>query len=217
MYQIRPLAAIGKDSSAKTRAALIEAATPLFIDLGFEATRTRDIAEKAGTNISAISYHFVNKMGLYQAAIQTQADLLLAEFPLVTDALIDATPAHRLHWLIHNLLRRVIASQKNDQLKISARELINPTAALDYLVKEIATRQFNLTKSVVADVLGREVSSDELDRFTLSVVSQCIYYGLAAPMLARLQVKIPHEEDEVDALAEHIFKFSLAGISASKI
>ena len=41
MYRIRPLSAVGMDSSAATRAALIEAATPLFAIQGFEATRTR--------------------------------------------------------------------------------------------------------------------------------------------------------------------------------
>ena len=58
MYRIRPLSAVGTDSSAVTRAALIDAAAPLFADLGFEATRARDIADKAKANVSAINYHF---------------------------------------------------------------------------------------------------------------------------------------------------------------
>jgi AcrR family transcriptional regulator len=70
MYRIRPLAAAGTDSTGATRAALIEAASPMFADHGFEATRIRDIADKARANVAAINYHFGSKMGLYQAVLK---------------------------------------------------------------------------------------------------------------------------------------------------
>ncbi|MCG8494010.1 MAG: CerR family C-terminal domain-containing protein [Sneathiellales bacterium] len=46
---------------------LIEAAGPLFADQPFNAVSTREIAKAAGVNLSAISYHFGNKEGLYEA------------------------------------------------------------------------------------------------------------------------------------------------------
>jgi len=46
---------------------LIEAAGPLFADQPFDAVSTRELAKAAGVNLSAISYHFGNKEGLYEA------------------------------------------------------------------------------------------------------------------------------------------------------
>ena len=216
MYRIRPLASIGTDSSAATRASLIEAAAPLFAEVGFEATRTRDIADKASANVSAINYHFGSKMGLYQAVIKSQAEEMNASFPIETEAVRQGNPATRLHWLIHNLLRRVLMQSDDRRLKICVREFVEPTEALDFLVKEIVSQQFDIMKSVVNAVLGQEARPEELDRFTVSVVSQCFHYGMAEPMLTRLGVQVPSTDADINELAEHIVSFSLAGIVAGR-
>lgn len=49
---------------------LIEAAGPLFADQPFDSVSTRELAKAAGVNLSAISYHFGNKEGLYEAVFQ---------------------------------------------------------------------------------------------------------------------------------------------------
>lgn len=213
MYRIRPLSAIGTDSSAATRASLIDAAAPLFAKEGYDGTKTRDIADKAKANVSAINYHFGSKMGLYQAVIRQQAEETNETYPLETDATRKETPEKRLHWLVHNLLRRILTSQDN-RGKICAREFVEPTEALDYLVKEIVHNQFEIMCSVVSAVLDRETSHDELNRFCVSVVCQCFNYGMAEPMLKRLGVKIPETEEEINELADHIVRFSLAGLKA---
>ena len=213
MYRIRPLSAVGMDSSAATRAALIAAATPLFKNQGYEATRTREIADKAKANVSAINYHFGSKMGLYQAVIQKQAEELHANFPFETDTVRAADPETRLRWLVRNMLNRVL-SNCDDRLKVCLREFVEPTEALDFLVKEIITEQYGIMRSVVVAVLGREPGKEELDRFTMSVSSQCFYYGLAAPMLTRLGVKVPQTDAEIEELAAHVSRFSLAGLRA---
>jgi AcrR family transcriptional regulator len=214
MYRIRPLSAVGTDSSAATRAALIEAAAPMFVAQGFEATKTRDIADKAKANVSAINYHFGSKMGLYQAVIKKQADTMIASFPLETETVRQADPATRLHWLVHNLLKRVLMNG-DDKIKVCVREFVQPTEALDFLVEEIVRHQFDIMKSVVADVLGRKAGDAELHRFVVSVVSQCFHYGMAEPMLTRLGVTLPDTEQEIAELADHITRFSLAGLRAA--
>lgn len=216
MYRIRPLNTIGTDSSAATRASLVDAAAPLFAQIGFEAAKTRDIADKAKANVSAINYHFGSKMGLYQAVIKRQTESIDLNFPLETEEIRKSPPAKRFQWLVHNLLRRVLSSQDDHRGKICAREFVEPTEALDYLVKEVIQKQFHLINDIVAAVLDREVTTDELHRFSVSVVSQCFHYGMAEPMLTRLGVKIPQSEEEINSLAEHIVQFSLAGLTAQK-
>lgn len=211
MYRIRPLSAIGTDSSAATRASLIEAAAPLFAKEGYEGTKTRDIADKAKANVSAINYHFGSKMGLYQAVLRQQAEETDEVYPLETETIRKESPEKRLHWLVHNLLRRILTSQ-DSRGKICAREFVEPTEALDYLVKEIVSKQFDVMRSIVAAVVNRDTTDEELNRFCVSVVCQCFDYGMAEPMLKRLGVKIPETEDDINELADHIVRFSLAGL-----
>ncbi|MGB4342729.1 MAG: CerR family C-terminal domain-containing protein [Moraxellaceae bacterium] len=215
MYRIRPLASTGTDSTASTRTALIEAAKPLFADLGFESTRIRDIADRARANVAAINYHFGSKMGLYQAVMKAQSEQMIADYPLETEETTKASPEERLYWLVKNILQRVLGNDEKDRpTRMCVREFVEPTEALDYLVKEIVTPQHGITRSVVMVVAGRELDEEELSRLAISLVSQCFYYGLAEPMLTRLGIKIPRTEEEIDELATHIVRFSLAGIRA---
>ncbi len=52
------------------RESLLKAAIPLFAKKGFSGTSVKDIADKAGVNISLVSYHFDGKEGLYRACIE---------------------------------------------------------------------------------------------------------------------------------------------------
>lgn len=217
MYRIRPLNAIGTDSSAATRAALIKAAGPLFAQQGFEATRTRDIADKAKANVSAINYHFGSKMGLYQAVIKEQSEQMFAAYPLELDVHTSQEPLTRFRHLVLNLLRRVLSkTNSSPQGRICVREFAEPTEALDYLVKEIVSPQFAITRDVIRAVTGSDVDDETLQRIQISVVSQCFYYGMAEPMLTRMGIRIPQTEDEIVFAAEHIIRFSLAGMEAAK-
>lgn len=216
MYRIRSLSSPGTDSSTTTKSSLVSAAAPLFAEQGYDATRIRDIADKAGANVAAINYHFGSKMGLYQAVMKAQSEQMIANYPLQTEDIAKASPEERLQWLVKSILRRVLgSSEKERPTRMCIREFVEPTEALDYLVREIVTPQHAITRSVVEAVAGRDVTEEELSRMAISLVSQCFYYGLAEPMLSRLGVKIPRTDEEIDVLAAHIARFSLAGIRAS--
>ena len=53
----------------RTRQALINAAGELFSVHGLDGTSTREIADRAGSNVGGIHYHFGSKENLYAAAV----------------------------------------------------------------------------------------------------------------------------------------------------
>jgi AcrR family transcriptional regulator len=57
-------------SGRDTRQALLDAATRLFAQRGFDGTSVREIADEAGVNLAMVSYHFSGKEGLYAACIE---------------------------------------------------------------------------------------------------------------------------------------------------
>ena len=73
--------------SAKTRTQLIEAAIEVIGSVGYEAASTRLLAKAAGTNLSAIPYHFGGKKELYLAAAQAIADYARVRFEEVAQIL----------------------------------------------------------------------------------------------------------------------------------
>ena len=61
-----PIAESGQDVKRR----LIEAATLLFAERGFDGVGIRDIATKAQANSAMVAYHFGSKEGLYRAALR---------------------------------------------------------------------------------------------------------------------------------------------------
>lgn len=56
--------------SDETRQGILEAADALFGERGFDATSTRDIAERSGVNKALIHYHFGSKDELLEAVLE---------------------------------------------------------------------------------------------------------------------------------------------------
>ena len=52
-------------NAESTKDKIIEAATSLFAQKGFEGASVRDIASRANVNVAAVNYHFKNKQSLY--------------------------------------------------------------------------------------------------------------------------------------------------------
>ena len=64
-----------KDSKNK----LLHTAFELFALRGLDGISTREIAQKAGCNIQAISYYFGGKDGLYEAVLGYAAEFIREE------------------------------------------------------------------------------------------------------------------------------------------
>jgi AcrR family transcriptional regulator len=65
-----------RSGPAATRQALVDAATELFAERGFDGASIDELAARAGVNKALVSYHFGGKRGLYVAALgEVFADL----------------------------------------------------------------------------------------------------------------------------------------------
>lgn len=62
-----------------TKARILEVASTLFAENGFEGTSIRDIASAAEVNLAAVNYHFKNKNNLYCATFQMAYERMAKE------------------------------------------------------------------------------------------------------------------------------------------
>ncbi len=75
---------IEEDISTEER--IKEAAGKLFIQKGYAATRTRDIAEEAGINLSLLNYYFRSKEKLFQLVMAERVEQMFGVLaPVIND------------------------------------------------------------------------------------------------------------------------------------
>ena len=62
------------------------------------------------------------------------------------------------------------------------------------------------------EIAGRKTGEAELRRCVHSILGQCLYYRHSHPVLLRLHPKLHYSRKEIEALADHVADFSLAGL-----
>jgi hypothetical protein len=119
----------------------------------------------------------------------------------------------RLGLFIHDLMLMLLdENNPSSQCQIMARELAGPTPALDKIVREAIKPMHEFLGKLVREITGDKVSEAELRRCVHSILGQCLFYRHSKPVLQRLHPKLRYDHKEIEAIAEHIAEFSLAGI-----
>ncbi len=199
---------------AATRQRLLDAAGEVFADAGFRAATVRDICAKAEANVAAVNYHFGDKEGLYQEVVAYAHGCAMATHPPPADV-ARLTPAEQLTAFVRAFLARLLdAGRPAWHGRLMARELVEPTAALDRIVRDSIRAQSELLMGIVRAVAGVPLPLTSVRRAAMSVVGQCLFYEHARPVIGRLFPDLGFGGTEIAALADHISAFSLAGIAA---
>src|SRR6266496_3640281 len=120
-----------------TRGQLIEAAAEVFARVGFRTATVREICQLAGADIGAINYHFGDKETLYAEVLDYALRCARQKYPPDLGLEPNATPEERLHAFVHSFLLRIFDDSPHAwHSKLMAREMVDPTPALNRLVKE---------------------------------------------------------------------------------
>ena len=122
--------------SEETRRAILQAGLEHFALIGFDATSTRAIAKSANANLSAISYHFGGKEGLYKAVLQSCFQSLLT--------ILDSAPTEpkaRLTYCATHLAK--LHQEKPLILEIALQNMIEHK---DFMQEELHANQQILMK-----------------------------------------------------------------------
>lgn len=207
--QFKPLA----EESSDTEKRLLDAAGEVFAEFGYRAATVRQICEKAGANVAAVNYYFRDKEGLYLAVLRSVPDAHAEKYPAQVDLSPDATPEQQLRVYVQSMIHRVFdAGRPGWHSKIIAREMVEPTRALDTLLEDVARPLHRQLASIVGRLLGSAATDENVRLGALSVMGQCVYYHHARTVLKRLYPEQMYGAEDIARLAEHITEFSLAGL-----
>jgi AcrR family transcriptional regulator len=199
--------------AAETRRRLLEAAGEVFAEHGFRAATVQQICRRADANIAAVNYHFTDKEQLYREVIRYAEEQHGAAHPRTLPA--TASAEERLHahvdWFLLHLLDEGRPAWHG---RLMAREMIEPTAALDDLVDGHIRESNDRLLGIVRELMGSHATDEQVRTSAFSITGQCLFYRHCEPVIARLHPELRFGLAQVPALAEHVTRFSLAGLSA---
>lgn len=198
-----------RTASEQTRARLLDAAREAFSQHGFQGATVREICRRAEANVAAVNYHFGSKDGLLAEALNF-APLKAMQLANVK---AGGDPEKRLRLFIRDFMLMLL-DETNGSLpcRIMARELADPTPALDKIVREAIAPLHEFLGKLLREVAGDQIGEAELRRCMHSILGQCLYYRHSHPVLQRLHPKLRYGQQEIETIAGHIADFSLAGI-----
>ncbi len=75
-----------------TKKKIVDASTYLFGVKGYDATSTREIAQRAGVNIASLNYHFKSKQGLLKEVTAAVIDDFKEKIKRISDESIHSAP-----------------------------------------------------------------------------------------------------------------------------
>lgn len=191
---------------------LIEAAGEIFGDHGYEGATVREITRRAKVNLAAINYYFRDKEELYLEALNHAMRTI---FVRTQPEDLGADPKEQLHAYISGLIQRILnPSRPGWHGKLLARELTSPSRLLNVLVETFIRPHRDTLHKIIQSAAGGRLPETEVSLAGASVIGQCLYYRNCRAVSERLSPELLAAPDYLDRVAEHITRFSLAGIAA---
>ena len=203
-----------KQDCARDR--ILQAAGATFADKGFRGSTVREICDAAEVNIASVNYYFGDKKSLYEETLLLAREIGAKTYP-TPDFSSFESPELRLRGMILLLLNRLVANHTEPwPVKILMAEILNPSPAARPLIDGYIELFLDAVFTTVAQLLPPEAPESVVRQTSFSIVAQCVYYRFANT-LNRMLVDGSYEKDfSVNALAEQIYEFSLAGIQGTK-
>jgi AcrR family transcriptional regulator len=208
--------AIRKDG-VDTYQKLLKAASEVFAEKGYRDTTVAEICQRAHSNVAAVNYHFDSKDELYIAVLKNAFAEALQVYPPDGGLPADAPAEDRLRALVHSILHRILDDGRLGCAgQILLREMADPIEAFRQVHEEITEPLRQTMRQIVRDLVGPDANEQQVVFCALSVVHQCLAIGFRKGRghLPSFLDSPQSRTETIDALADHITLFSLAGLAA---
>jgi AcrR family transcriptional regulator len=202
-----------------TKDRLLAAASELFAERGFQGTKVRDIAARAGVNVAAGNYHYGSKKALYLEVLRAQ----FAETRAVLRARGASRPEEQLARLSRRELVALLRARVNVMLDLLLgpppglhgtlmhREMCDPSEALPVIVEEFIGPMLGEMREIAAHLEPR-LDRGAVERCVFSITGQALFYRFTMPAMLRMLEMPAYPRGFAGRLARHITEFSLGGM-----
>lgn len=159
-----------REDGNATKALLIESAGKLIAEQGYEKTTSKSVCEMAGANIAAVNYHFDSRDSLYVAVLEEVHRYLLNVKELQELEEKNVSAEEKLMFFLDAFILN--AWQKECwQVKVWARELINPSPFITHILSNSAIPKLNIVVKIFSEYTGIPKDDPKLYSCILSVMA----------------------------------------------
>jgi AcrR family transcriptional regulator len=201
-----------REDGKVTRNRLLNAACEVFAEKGYRNARVAEICRRAGANVAAVNYYFGDKAALYAEAWEYAFnEYTIPELPIAIRSNPEDQLRNHIHFLIQNFMEKGLQGYFT---RLYLMELANPTGLIrDSWHDMIKPRRQKLIE-IIKKLLGVETTNETVLFCELSIISQC--RSLLTINRNDLEYLLGQSlsPDLIKRLADHISRFSLAGIEA---
>ena len=174
------------------RAALIRAGVQVFGENSLASATTREIAQLAGQNISAIAYYFGNKEGLYFAVAHHICDTLVERLgPLLDEIEAQLSQGKNEPEVCLHMFGRLIGaslSTHQEMLTVTSivvKEQMHPTKAFDILYEGCLERLHQVGARLIEAYTGEPPGQQETVLRFHALLGQSLAFRFARETIVR--------------------------------
>ncbi len=166
---------LAREAPGSTKARILAAAEAVFAARGFEGASTREIAGRAGVNISSLHYHWASKETLYVAVFSDVFDRLT---DILRSTLARVAGERRREAVVARVMHELVAFMTEHPTvpKLLARRLLEPDVELG-VDREVLGPAWGVFMDWIAKS-ARRLSDTELRLVMLSTYSVLLLYML---------------------------------------
>lgn len=209
------------ERARETRDKLIEAGLSLFSRHGLEGVRTRQLAEAAGVNQSAIPYHFGGKDGVYAAVVRHVAHSIVERVGLGAASRPPSTAAgaaQALKALMRNFT--LVLLEETDgaagRSLLLAREQLHPTPIYEELYAQLFQPLHTAISGLVAALRSGTAEDPGNVLRAHALLGQAIAFAVAREALLRRLGAPELSGQAASDIADMVGEMSVAAAQAGR-
>ena len=201
-----------REDGAETRRRILNSACGLFAEKGYGGARVADICERAGANVAAVNYYFGDKAALYTEAWQETYKKFAGPKP--PDSTI-ASPEEQLQIYIHSLIQNFTEQSDQGQFtRLYLMELANPTGLIHDIWHDLIEPRRQIVIGIIRKIMGTNATDETVLFCEMSIINQCRALLTIRPSDLEYLLGQSLSPALIKRMADHITRFSLAGIKA---
>lgn len=222
------------EKKIRTRNRILEAAGELFATKGYDATKVREICDRASANIALVNYYFRDKRGLFQELLKEIGNDVRKNYIDVINDQSELMLKERLYNFVYQYLFRRLNPERSEwRILLFHNELMNSSSYILPVFREMLKKERQILKKIIQDALGIENAIENANKADRELVEFCwqsilgqvsFFFHVHGPVLHNLLKKITLKDkdnqitqEKIEDFSRHITEFSLSALEHFRI
>ena len=202
-----------RSDGEESRKRIVMAGLELFAEHGYARTSTRQIARQAQVNISAISYYFGDKAGLYRAVFTESCGAADDDIALFSD--VNLTLEQALNGLFQGFIGPLkLGDIAKLRVRLHMREMVEPTGIWEEEIENGIAPYHQALIVLLQKHLNINQVDDDLHRLALCIVAMGVHLFTGRDVIERITPELTATHQALDVLHERLTFFAVSMVHA---